>query len=180
MKNKWPILLTIILLISVCFTFAGCGDINGQQGINVQAIENILIPTPSQGFNTPLAVISNNQTVFSANITTTDNQTITLRNPTFEEMRAFILKDPTNHHEFIPNKYECRHFATEVDNNAKAAGWRCGFALLCYTQGQHAVVAFNTIDRGLIFIEPQTDVAIDVTIGGKYQEQDIMEILIAW
>ena len=67
-----------------------------------------------------------------------------------------------------------------MDNNAKVAGWECGFALLCYPQGQHAVVAFNTTDRGLIFIKPQTDAAIDIKVGGYYQNQEIKEILIAW
>ena len=95
-------------------------------------------------------------------------------------MRDFIIKDTTSRNTFVLYTYECRHFATEVNNNARAAGWQCGFALLCYARGQHAVVAFNTVDRGLIFIEPQTDAAIDVEVGGKYQGMEIKEILIAW
>ncbi len=108
------------------------------------------------------------------------NDTIILENPTFQEMKDFILKDTTSRNPFILYTYECRHFATEVNNNAKAAGWQCGFALLCYTRGQHAVVAFDTVDRGLIFIEPQTDAAINVEVGGTYQGMEIKEILIAW
>lgn len=179
MKKKWLLILTTILLLSVCLTYVGCNGVIGEQVIGIQVAGNTTITTPSPSANSTVDVISNNQTILSANVTS-DNQTIILRNPTFEEMRSFILKDPTNHHEFIINKYECRHFATEVDNNAKAAGWECGFALLCYAQGQHAVVAFNTIDRGLVFIEPQTDVAIDAKVGGTYQKQEIIEILIAW
>lgn len=179
MIKKWAILLSIILLIAVCLTYVGCGNTNVAQVFNIQAIENTLTSTPTQSTSVPMAVISNNQTILSDNVTS-DNQTIMLRNPTFEEMKKFILNDPTNHHEYILNKYECRHFATDVDNNAKAAGWRCGFALLCYEKGQHAVVAFNTIDRGIIYIEPQTDVAIDAKVGGMYQGQEIIEILIAW
>jgi hypothetical protein len=192
MKNKWLLITIIVLLISVCFTYVGCSNVIGEPVNYVPAIENIATPTPtptttptltsSSSTNSSLDVITDNQTVLtiiSANITT-DNQTIILRNPTFEEMKDFILKDSTNHHEYIVNKYECRHFATDVDNNAKAAGWRCGFALLCYAQGQHSVVAFITIDRGLIFIEPQTDMAIDAKVGGTYQGQEILEILIAW
>jgi hypothetical protein len=108
------------------------------------------------------------------------SQAIELKNPTFQELRDFILKDPTSRKQFVLNQYECRHFATEVDNNAEAAGLRCGFVLLCYDQGQHAVIAFDTTDRGLIFIEPQTDAAIEPIVGGKYQGQEIKEILIAW
>jgi hypothetical protein len=167
MKNKWLLLTIIVLLLSFCFIFVDGNDVIGEQTISAQVTENPVIPAQSQNTNS------------SANVTS-NNQTITLENPTFEEMRNFIIKDTTSRKQFILNKYECRHFATEVDNNAKIAGWRCGFALLCYTQGQHAVVAFNTIDRGLIFIEPQTDVAIDVKVGGTYQGQEIKEILIAW
>ncbi len=108
------------------------------------------------------------------------NQTITLKNPTFQELRDFILRDPTSRNEFVLNEYECRHFATEVNNNAEAEGIRSAFVLLGYNRGQHAVVAFNTTDRGLVYIEPQTDAAIHPEVGGKYQGKEIREILIAW
>jgi len=103
-----------------------------------------------------------------------------LENPTFDEMRTFLLDDLTSRNEFILNEYECRHFATEVNNNAEAAGIRCAFILLCYRVGQHAVVAFETTDRGLVYIEPQTDAAIHPLVGGIYQGQEIIEILICW
>lgn len=108
------------------------------------------------------------------------NQAITLKNPTFQELKDFILRDPINCNKFVLNKYECRHFATEVDNNAEAEGLRCAFVLLCYERGQHAVVAFDTTDQGLVYIEPQTDARIHPEVGGKYQKQKIKEILIAW
>ena len=108
------------------------------------------------------------------------SQDITLKNPTFQELRDFILRDPTSRNEFVLNQYECRHFATEVNNNAEAEGLRCAFVLLCFDRGQHAVVAFDTTDRGLVYIEPQTDAAIHPEVDGKYQGKEIKEILIAW
>jgi len=108
------------------------------------------------------------------------SQEVVFKNPTFKELRDFILKDPTNRNEFVLNQYECRHFATEVNNNAEANDLRCAFVLLCYDRGQHAVVAFDTTDRGLVYIEPQTDAAIHPEVGGKYQGMEIKEILIAW
>ena len=108
------------------------------------------------------------------------SQEVVLKNPTFKELRDFILRDPTNRNEFVLNQYECRHFATEVNNNAEANDLRCAFVLLCYDRGQHAVVAFNTTDRGLVYIEPQTDAAIHPEVGGSYQGKEIKEILIAW
>ncbi len=108
------------------------------------------------------------------------SQTIELKTPTFQEVRDFILRDPTSRNKFVPNQYECRHFATEVNNNAEAEGLRCAFVLLCFNRGQHAVVAFDTTDRGLVYIESQTDAAIHPEVGGKYQGKEIKEILIAW
>jgi len=108
------------------------------------------------------------------------SQTITLKNPTFRELRDFILKDPTNRNKFVLNQYECRHFATDVDNNAEAKGLRCAFVLLCFERGQHAVVAFQTTDKGLVYIEPQTDARIHPEVGGEYEGKKIIEILIAW
>ena len=108
------------------------------------------------------------------------SQVIELKNPTFQELRDFILEDPISRNKFVLNQYECRHFATEVNNNAEAEGLRCALVLLCFERGQHSVVAFDTTDRGLVYIEPQTDVAIHPEVGGKYQEKEIKEILIAW
>jgi len=105
---------------------------------------------------------------------------IVLKNPTFNEVKDFVIEDATSRNKFIRNQYECRHFATEVGNNAEAAGIRSGFVLLCYDRGQHAVVAFDTTDRGLVYIEPQSDAAIHPEVGGNYQGKEIKEILIAW
>jgi len=115
----------------------------------------------------------------SENVNSSSHE-IVLKNPTFEELRDFILRDPTSRNKFVLNQYECRHFATEVCNNAEATGLRCAFVLLCYDRGQHAVVAFDTTDRGLVYIEPQTDAAIHPEVGGEYQGEEIKEVLIAW
>lgn len=106
--------------------------------------------------------------------------TITRKNPTFQEVKDFILKDSADSNPFVLGKYECRHFATEVVNNAESAGIRCGFAMIGYNQGQHAVAAFDTPDQGLVFVEPQTDAFIQPSVGGTYQDKEITEILIAW
>lgn len=167
MNSKWLLLLVAMLLLSFCFNSAdGLKDIGDQATVSSDTGQQVLLVS-SQG-SIPSESIASNSQIF------------TLKNPTFAEMRAFLLKDTTSRKSFILNKYECRHFATEVDNNAQAAGWQCGFALLCYARGQHAVVAFNTTDRGLIFIEPQTDAVINVKVGGTYQGNQIMEILISW
>ncbi len=166
MRKKWLVLFSILILL-FCLNTTGSNGVMGEQKIDTSAKE--------------YPVLSESEKIASLSEDITSGvQTVILKNPTFEEMKRFLLKDTTSRKTFILNEYECRHFATEVDNNAEAAGWRCGFALLCYERGQHAVIAFDTVDMGLIFIEPQTDAAIDVKVGGTYQDKEIKEILIAW
>ena len=167
MKRKRLFLLIAALLLFTCFTYGGGNDATGALTVRAEV-------------NGPAGLTIQSENVSSVESAVSTNQTIILRNPTFQEVRDFILKDPTSRNTFVLNIYECRHFATDVNNNAEAAGLRCAFVLLCYRKGQHAVVAFDTTDRGMIYIEPQTDAAIQPEVGGKYQEQEIIEILIGW
>jgi hypothetical protein len=167
MKNKLVLISFILALLAICLTFGeGAGAVRDQE-IQSEVIEPSLLPIWTDN-------ISSYENV------TTINQTYEMKTPTFKEVKDFILKDPTSRNTFVLNKYECRHFATDVNNNADAAGLRCAFVLLCYRNGQHAVVAFDTTDRGMIYIEPQTDAAIQPEVGGKYQGEEIIEILISW
>jgi len=167
MRKKIGFLSVVLALLAFCLV---SGD--GAGATRDQSIQSEVI-----GALTP-QTLSSDAGAFGDNLS--DNWTVQLRNPTFEEVKDFILKDPVSRNKFVLNKYECRHFATDVNNNADAAGIRCAFVLLCYKYGQHAVVAFETTDRGMIYIEPQTDAAIEPVVGGKYQEQEIIEILISW
>ena len=167
MKKKLFFPFVAILLLSPCFTYADSDDSTRYQTIRTDVTELSVLPTWTENASSAESVVS-------------ANKTMVVKNPTFQELRDFILRDPTSRNQFVLNQYECRHFATEVDNNAESEGLRCGFVLLCFDQGQHAVVVFDTTDRGLIYIEPQTDAAIDPEVGGKYQEKKIKEILIAW
>ncbi len=167
MKKRLLSLSIMIILLTACLVYASSHDVSGIETIGDKVTAYV----------TPIA--TNNNTG-SAKTVTSDNQEILLRNPTFQEVKDFILKDPISQNEFILNKYECRHFATDVNNDAEAAGLRCAFVLLCYRNGQHAVIAFDTPDRGMVFIEPQTDAAIEPKVGGFYQQQEIVEILICW
>jgi len=160
-------LFVAILLLFPCFTYADSNEAARDQAISSEAIEPSALPIWSENASSDESVVSG-------------DQTIAVKNPTFQELKDFILRDPASRNQFVLNQYECRHFATEVDNNAEAAGLRCGFVLLCFDRGQHAVVAFDTTDRGLVYIEPQTDAAIEPKVGGKYQGMKIKEILIAW
>jgi len=158
--------------VAIILLFLGSAYVSSTGAASEQAIRTEVAKAPA------LPSISEN--VSSTDNLTSANQTITLKNPTFQELKVFILRDPTSRTKFVLDKYECRHFATNVDNNAEDSGLRCAIVLLCYETGQHAVVAFDTVDRGLVYIEPQTDAVIHPEVGGRYQGKEIREILTAW
>lgn len=79
--------------------------------------------------------------------------------PTYAELLAFLEADQTDKYSYIvgPPKvaYVCADFAKDVHNNAEAAGIRAawvGIELEGTTEG-HALNAFQTTDRGLVFID---------------------------
>jgi hypothetical protein len=94
-----------------------------------------------------------------------------LINPSYQEMKDFLQRDLTDHHSFegaFPGGYDCENYASDVVNNAEAESIRAAMVILEYEKGGHAVVAFETTDRGLIFIEPQNDKEIVVKEGVQY------------
>ena len=170
MRKKLIFHLLAILFLSLWPTYAYD---TAPQETGTQVAEPLAAPT----YSVPRTYV---ESAVSSESVGSNSQDIALKNPTFQELRDFILRDPTSRNEFILNQYECRHFATDVNNNAEAEGLRCAFILLCFDRGQHSVIAFDTVDRGLVYIEPQTDAAIHPEVGGKYQGKEIKEILIAW
>lgn len=93
-----------------------------------------------------------------------------LRNPTYAEMKEFLSNDITSHKSYISEEYICTDFAAEVNNNAEAAGIRCATVYINYIGAGHAIVGFETTDKGLIFIEPQYDKEVKLTIGKSYSK----------
>jgi len=80
------------------------------------------------------------------------------RDPTYSELVAFIVKDTTDSESYIkggPEAHVCADFAKEVHNNAEAAGIRAAWVSISFdgnTEG-HACNAFNTVDKGLVYID---------------------------
>lgn len=92
----------------------------------------------------------------------------TLRDPTYKEVVTFLRTDKTNLNEYIEDTYVCSHFARDVCNNAEDKGLRCAYISLIYPDGGHAIIAFDTIDEGLIYFESQTDERAKPVIGKRY------------
>ncbi len=79
---------------------------------------------------------------------------------TWKELVAFITEDHTNWQDYEPDEYICLNFAIDLAANAherQIPAW----VTAVYFEGQeigHAFVAFLTSDKGMVYIEPQTDI----------------------
>ena len=92
----------------------------------------------------------------------------TLRDPTYKEVVAFLRKDKTNLNKYVEGTYVCSHFARDVCNNAESEGLRCAYISLIYPDGGHTIIAFDTIDEGLVYFESQTDERAKPIVGKRY------------
>ncbi len=91
-----------------------------------------------------------------------------LHNPTYEEAYNFILNDTTDVNTYNDSSYNCAHFSRDVNNNAEKQGMRTAYVEITLRWQPHAIVAFNTTDRGLVFFEPQSDELVELEIGKDY------------
>jgi len=121
----------------------------------------------------------------------------TIKDPTYSEMMHFLRIDDTDRAEYTEGEYECTEFSADLCNRAEEEGIRCAYVMIRFPgEIGHAIAAFNTIDKGLTYIEPQTDDLVGVEIGkylhecvvpeaGYYYEKPdfddtIEEVLIVW
>ncbi|NQT31020.1 MAG: hypothetical protein HQ588_01675 [Deltaproteobacteria bacterium] len=78
--------------------------------------------------------------------------------PTYAELAAFIWQDTTDNNDYLEHPrigYVCADFAEDVHNNAEAAGIRAASVSVDFEGSEegHAMNAFDTIDRGLVYID---------------------------
>lgn len=75
--------------------------------------------------------------------------------PTWQELMAFLEADTTDQKLYNVDSFACVAFAEELHNNAEAAGIEAAFVGVQFEDREigHALNAFNTTDRGLVFID---------------------------
>ena len=96
-----------------------------------------------------------------------------LRDPTYSELQQFIMDDLTDENEYMDGTYTCSDFAARLNNNAIQLGYNAAYVYLAYSDGSgHAINAFQTVDKGIIFIEPQFDDEVHLEIGSSYAGQN--------
>lgn len=93
---------------------------------------------------------------------------VPLRNPTYQELKEFLARDKTDANLYLPGEYVSFDFAVELNNRAELEGIRAAFVTVIFPEKSHGIVAFETSDKGLIFIEPQSDAEVAVVKGKSY------------
>lgn len=86
------------------------------------------------------------------------------------ELMAFLEQDKTNEHDvkdyaapadrtlegLINSGYMCSNFAMDLHNNAEKASIKC--AVVVCVERCHAFNAFNTTDKGLVYVDASTGI----------------------
>ncbi len=105
--------------------------------------------------------------------------------PTFDELESFLFKDNTDRNDYIADVYMCGDFANDVHNNAEQAGIRTGWVAILLeaedgSTSYHACNVFNTVDKGLIYIDctgnyagergpSKSDTRVNLRLGIQYK-----------
>jgi hypothetical protein len=108
----------------------------------------------------------------------------TASNPTWTQLLVFLRNDRTDQRAYVPDVYMCGDYARDVHNNAERAGIRAAYVAVDFTGYDHALNAFKTIDRGLVFIDctgllasesgpSNRDKIVDVRLGEKYTPRSL-------
>src|SRR4030042_336368 len=130
------ILFIVISSIVIARTITTSTDIVYPPGITVLNNEQ---PDDFSSYGKPVNIVNNDNAV----------------DPTWEELKDFILLDKTDQQPYIEFSYECASYAEEVHNHAEARGIRAAFVAVFFLNefDGHALNAFYTKDKGLVFID---------------------------
>jgi hypothetical protein len=162
------IVTIFVILIAICLLCAGSGYIGFTHSQHIAQIEQTSLDY-QQGQNSgeKIGYDRGYQEGYQAGI----NEGATgynLHDPSYQEVLDFLAKD---HSEDVPYNKEnhiCTDYTTDVNNNAEKAGLRCGSVYIIYPETGHSIIAFDTTDKGLIFIEPQYDKEVKLPVGKSY------------
>ena len=95
-----------------------------------------------------------------------------LTNPSMEELEQFIYEDDTDKKEYKNKTFECTEFANTFVKNFAEKGYFSCVAYVLFENSAHAIVAVNTTDYGLVYVEPQADKIIyDLNVNENYCEK---------
>jgi hypothetical protein len=74
--------------------------------------------------------------------------------PSWWQLEMFITNDDTDKEYYVADSFVCADFAAMLHDRAETAGIKAAYVSVNFTDGPgHALNAFNTTDRGLVFID---------------------------
>jgi len=168
--NIIGIILVIVLLLSLWLLYNQINESVEQSSI-LSAISTNMGNLNNQlnSLNYEISSTETNlQTVCSKIQLLRNGSKYDLHNPTYPEVTSFLAKDKTNTKTYSSSSYNCAYFSRDVNNNAESKGIRCAYVELSFPGTGHAIVAFQTTDRGLVYFEPQHDVRASIVIGKRF------------
>ena len=178
--RKLGIASLLLLLIALVIDITGCIENEKTPAIApTPTLTSTPTPTPTRtpaptpppiAVTTPSPTASpvNASLVWMGNVTLlgADYQPIVLVNnpsakdPSWNQLYWFLQSDHTDALEYRDNFFTCGEFAEMLHNNAEKAGWRTAYVVIklgpseYYAEaGLHALNAFETTDRGLVYID---------------------------
>jgi len=97
--------------------------------------------------------------------------------PSWQRLKSFLLTDDTDELPYIADSFVCADFAAMLHNRAEKAGIKAAYVSVDFVDGPaHALNAFNTTDRGLIYIDCtgpgflETTIRDSSSINGDYDK----------
>ncbi len=74
--------------------------------------------------------------------------------PTWDELIAFLQSDNTDEQPYLDASFVCADFAEMLHNNAEVSGIKAAYVGVDFVVGEgHALTAFNTTDKGLVYVD---------------------------
>lgn len=105
---------------------------------------------------------------------------VSATDPSYEKLKTFLNTDLTDSIPYAVNSFVCSDYAEAVHNNAEKSGIRAAYVSVYFYERNkgHACNAFNTTDRGLVFVDctapffsdlENNDAIVTVKIGEIYK-----------
>ena len=154
------------------------GQLTATQG-QLTAAQNALIVSQSSlaAAQTQEESLQTSLTAATSQVAALQSQLSTghiLADPTYAAMQTFLTSDKTDQNTYNATTYNCVNFSADVIANAAKLNIRCAYISIDFpgTTG-HAIVAFNTTDKGMVYIEPQTDEIVQLKVGVHFYQSVI-------
>lgn len=184
MKKEKKIILTEIIIL-VCISTVTIVELNSLSvDISKLKLEKKDLKCLIQDKNSKIQTVSSQTSSINIQINQIQNnlsniteelkllrsgERYTLHDPTYFELVSFMTSDKTDKKPYDESSFTCINYAQEVNNNAEEKGIRCGYVRVNLSGGVgHALVVFNTTDRGMVYYEPQSDERVNLRVGKDY------------